>query len=1085
MSQNSKEVKLNLTVDSTRAMSVLRAIESELERIQSTAASLNIGSPESAGQLRQLGAMYSGLSSAASVLRQSVQSGTPAIDIGGIRNIIEDSAVQAYKNPADAISMLSQAAGISGEGVVRASQKPRGRVPVLPMPMSVAEAISSATSQIPVNRGEVEREIPIRQHETAAASMLSELTPSAPSTSLGMGVPLSPLIPFVGSDFLGTPPVYPGGPLSSGPQVPRPPLMLPPATRFYAGPGGDIFDVFGPPPPPPPPPLALPPPPRFRVYPDGTVVDSFASSVPPIPLVTQGGGWGAFQAGTGTTAQVAQASSQNWAKMSVRSTLLEKIWANRRPADWQYLRGILGTDGGQIIGYGFAGMTISQYMSEYINYGTQATLAGRPSILQEAGFRGQLAGSLVGGALGLGIGFLAANPAFGLAFGAGIGGAFGQAVSERFAAERERTAQSAVSLMPPSYSLSFLFGIDKGTSGRRSVFAPLFTPAAFDSILKDWYAPGSLISAVKETKKIDAWVNKIKGWQPDIGDIGITRDVWEQFYPNLSEGSEILGRYVSVLMKAGIDPTTQTSGSFLAPKEAVMSPTLKRKLQEYEQYKERNRPYEETYYEFVTKKNEPYQFMIPYLKAVGGIARGIPLEETERGSRPDTPLKSRYFMDPTKGVYVVPPGAGYAPTQNGQQFAEDVHIVTIPVPDTIIPVKKRRTVTPNIMSLEEFLGSDLSMELNRYKSYQSSSISKEMLYETLTRRTMEHWLRGGPEAQQAILPLISSIWRHRGNLADYLFEAGPEIAHKFSSLWSEATQTGKTYDLRKLIEWQGKYLAEERGEEEASYRIRGAAKALADSRRLRMELIEGIPGGAESLLYAKSKKAYSQALLQQYHEEDTSNFMIPMAIMEGEKTRAAMMPYGPGNVYGKSLQMLGMRAAYLNTLQQRYSTLMADGLLSEADQYNMIVQIEQLKTANFSDIASLSEGVDNRIPALSAGGSGWFGRFDTASLAAANIGYANHPSRFFGATSGLQAKRQRMFLQSATEGLAMMPPVGQTQTMDSPIIASSMEEMVRLLRSINDKMDSKPNNSIKTRGTGELPPSGGNMQTGNSAPFNQ
>jgi hypothetical protein len=224
--------------------------------------------------------------------------------------------------------------------------------------------------------------------------------------------------------------------------------------------------------------------------------------------------------------------------------------------------------------------------------------------------------------------------------------------------------------------------------------------------------------------------------------------------------------------------------------------------------------------------------------------------------------------------------------------------------------------------------------------------------------------------------------------------------------------------------------------------------AAAEPLRLAMNAVQyGLPEGGESEAYLTLRQQYRAALTQGFQEQDIEAYGIPMTRLEGRRAREQYLPYGPGRSFALALEAIARRREYQGTLSARYATLKSAGLLSETDELRMVQQNEEILTANARDIYLLTEGVLDRLPALSAGTPASFRRYNTLTLAAYNLWSVRHPARSAGAISGAQQSYQDAFVTSF--GMGPMTPFTRTQALNQPgldLVARLLEQILTEIR---------------------------------------
>ena len=173
--------------------------------------------------------------------------------------------------------------------------------------------------------------------------------------------------------------------------------------------------------------------------------------------------------------------------------------------------------------------------------------------------------------------------------------------------------------------------------------------------------------------------------------------------------------------------------------------------------------------------------------------------------------------------------------------------------------------------------------------------------------------------------------------------------------------------------------------------------------------IEIAPGGRDSLLYAQTQQQMRAARMANYGEMDTMNYAIPMTQLQGQIARSDVLPFSPGNRMGLEMQSIALNTRHLGQLQDRYGILKKRGDLSEDQELSMVTQMENLRTGVAHSVASLSEGMENRLPALSAGRPSFFARYNNMNLAALNVGMMGSPISSYGSIDGGQYGMQSAF----------------------------------------------------------------------------
>lgn len=315
----------------------------------------------------------------------------------------------------------------------------------------------------------------------------------------------------------------------------------------------------------------------------------------------------------------------------------------------------------------------------------------------------------------------------------------------------------------------------------------------------------------------------------------------------------------------------------------------------------------------------------------------------------------------------------------------------------------------------------------------------ETMAETFTRRLSQLFGKAAPDVAKSIGQIFGSVPETGDNVADILTRFGPEATSTYLRIQNENLVGSVSPDTLAASS-----AAIRRGQRLAtlgSLQIRGSGQAALTAIRGEMADIERLPGGRDSLAFAQARQQAHSAQNLMFQQQDILGFDIPMTHLQGSYERMQMLPFAPGNVLGTAMQ-IGQRAAQQAvTLQRRMISQRQAGMLSEDDELHLSQQIESLQTMATRSIAMLSEGFENRLPALHAGTPRTFSRYNSFQLAAmASRGSA---IRSFGAMGGGQLAEQDSFL-APFGGAAMAAPYSRTAGMNMGG-AGQAERMVSLL----------------------------------------
>ena len=166
--------------------------------------------------------------------------------------------------------------------------------------------------------------------------------------------------------------------------------------------------------------------------------------------------------------------------------------------------------------------------------------------------------------------------------------------------------------------------------------------------------------------------------------------------------------------------------------------------------------------------------------------------------------------------------------------------------------------------------------------------------------------------------------------------------------------------------------------------------------------IAKLPGGVDSLAYAQSYAGFRGARMEAFGQETLSGFGLRDLHLQGEQQRQQYMPFAPGNVFATSLGIIANNRGQIGRLDR----MMKNTDLSEQERYGLEGQRQGLLTDNARNVGMLSEGFENRLPALAAGRPEFAGRYNSMMGAAINLGQIGSPIRAYGATGGSRGAQE-------------------------------------------------------------------------------
>lgn len=298
----------------------------------------------------------------------------------------------------------------------------------------------------------------------------------------------------------------------------------------------------------------------------------------------------------------------------------------------------------------------------------------------------------------------------------------------------------------------------------------------------------------------------------------------------------------------------------------------------------------------------------------------------------------------------------------------------------------------------------------------------ENVAQSLTRR-LGGWYPEDKAMQAAISnvgPIIGSLPETGGNYADILSKAGPMATYQYEQALVEPGGD-VPLSLDRLSATSAAMRGAERSSAIGATRVRGSGRAVMQGLMGKMDAIGSLPNGADSREYQETAAQMRQARGLMYSQQDMTNYAIPMTEIEGRKSVMAAMPYAPGYRFGLELQSIAMQRSQIGVVQERMRYQRSIGQYGEQQELEDTSQIWSMRASIAHSVNSLTTGIENRLPALSAGRPGRFSRMDSMSLAAMNLGRMGHPGRSMGAANGRQLAMQDAFVQDLVGGLDIGP----------------------------------------------------------------
>lgn len=685
-------------------------------------------------------------------------------------------------------------------------------------------------------------------------------------------------------------------------------------------------------------------------------------------------------------------------------------------------------------------ITLGRSSAEFVNALTMERMTGRPDI---AG-RAAAGWSLVGGTLGAGVGSLFGG--FGGVVGAGVGGQVGSAIGQFFMAPTLRNINIETRLLPLASMYTFregLFGSPGGRTGAVSVGGDGQASLSIGTLTP---APSLFIGRSLRTRALNR-ANFLA--QTSFGgdtSYAATGEQIAEAYDTLSDA----------LWQAGLDPFERVGFGVGLEEEKRIVGYRKKKV-------EKTR---------MVPRKRTQEFVIPGIeRRFPFISQGLDFEETFEEEQ------SQISAGGTRrtGVELTEKGFSLGKTEPGRTTTDRQRSTVrrrVKMPDRF---EWKRFLEPDRriqIETEEYVPETYTEEVDDldnpiYEKTYRPEVTVQSRVERYAERLAQRFGIGIDQAQKILSPVLASEAIHRGNLADILSTQGMKglmvyqaasypYGQAFPVSYSQAlSATRALQTLPRDIEWA-----------RAGFRGQGAAVMSAYSPV--RNAIGRLPGGQDSLIYRQLTKAsFEEGIVPAMQEEHIEKYEIPRVLLQGESARMQYLPFSPGNIFRNTLSQIALNTSQASELQRRMAAWKDSGYLSEAMELEMTQRIESLRTANAAGIAQLSEGFENRLPALSAGRPAHFARFNSLTLAALNLWHMQSPVRSFGAYGGTQLRDQNQFFRSFGVDESVVLPGSTTQEMNNAPLIKALRDLTRALEAAVGRAG-----SAGRRGEG-----GGNMPT--------
>ena len=202
----------------------------------------------------------------------------------------------------------------------------------------------------------------------------------------------------------------------------------------------------------------------------------------------------------------------------------------------------------------------------------------------------------------------------------------------------------------------------------------------------------------------------------------------------------------------------------------------------------------------------------------------------------------------------------------------------------------------------------------------------------------------------------------------------------------------------------------------AKAQARGSGAALVGVYRGELDALSRLPGGTDSPVYLETQAKLRAAERTAFDQQGIREFDLPRAHLQGALERLDLLPFNPTDRYRLEMQRLGLDAQQVGRLSNFLAQRRASGELSEREELEITERMEGLKTDEVRAVSTLSTGIEDRLPALSANRPAAFLRTDSFQLAALRLARQGSPNGAYGAINGAQLQMQNAWASSLPTG---------------------------------------------------------------------
>jgi hypothetical protein len=318
----------------------------------------------------------------------------------------------------------------------------------------------------------------------------------------------------------------------------------------------------------------------------------------------------------------------------------------------------------------------------------------------------------------------------------------------------------------------------------------------------------------------------------------------------------------------------------------------------------------------------------------------------------------------------------------------------------------------------------------------------EPLYQNLAENADKYYGASGVNVlNTAVLPILASSQRTGGNYADILTQFGATKTAQYAQVIAPFG-TAPGVNLQSLLAAQIGIQQGQRAGAFASTLARGSGAATLTALSGQMQAIEGIPGGTDSLAYAQTSQQFREAGSTAFQQADITTNQIPLTNLRARSAILDVLPFAPASRMATALQTIGAERTEIGYYQRYMQARRATGQLSEQEEDSLTSKIASERVAMAHEEATLSLGMENRLPEMSAGRPNFTSRFSSLNLAALNVDMAGGVYRGFGASNGRQRARQDQWVQDLGFDADEIGPHSRTAPINQKVDTSRMESIL-------------------------------------------